>query len=371
MTLGDDGMIYGTLSQVGVDPSTPSGLIFRMGPSGGSYEHLAQFNRFLEGHLSLRWSKAGLVNAGNGVFFGRTLFRYTTYPDMGGNLYRFSAADRSIGPVQWLPGFDGTYPPLVYARSGDLFGVSAGYSSGQQGFVFRCSEAGTFSNLGFSLNSEALSPGNPIWIVQGCPGDDNLYGLTESDYNTLLFRLTQSGEFSVLYSFYDDDSSFWPSIESGIVPGPDCALYGTAMMQERVEPYTGKLVVWKYDIGSNQVSVVATITDYESSAGVEAQLTVGWDGALYGVSYAGGAHDGGYLFRVTTAGSYTTLHNFRAEEAWEPRVALMQGPNGVLYGAAARYMADVSYNNGTVLRQEVEWGAIFSYNLSLAGYLPS
>ncbi|KAI9013513.1 hypothetical protein DFJ74DRAFT_682356 [Hyaloraphidium curvatum] len=381
LTLGHDGLLYGTLSG-GAPVYLGSGAygfgsIFRLDRWGGSFARFAYFGSYNgAGSPVLDKSKAGLLHVGNGTFFGRTL---SGSANNGGTLYRFRADAGAIEAVQPMWPFDGTYPPLVRARNGDIFGVSGRdqSTSDERGFVYRLSVAGVFSNLGFNLNYDASTAGNPIWVVQGCSGDDSLYGLTKSDRSImLLFRLTPSGVFSVLHEFRDNPyNGFWPYSDGGIVSGPDCALYGTGIWRifqygDGSYEFLNEVVVWKYDIGSGHVSKVAIIATNVQAASVPVQLTVGWDGALYGVSQIGGANNGGFLFRVTTAGSVTILHNFRKDEAWEPRVALMQGPGGVLYGAAARYMADIALSSGTVVRQEVEWGAIFSYNLSVAGFSP-
>ena len=61
-------------------------------------------------------------------------------------------------------------------------------------------------------------------------------------------------------------------------------------------------------------------------------LTLGTDGNLYGATYNGGANGYGTIFKITTAGSLTTLHNFSAAEAGGDYGAPVQGKTGTLYG---------------------------------------
>jgi uncharacterized repeat protein (TIGR03803 family) len=55
-------------------------------------------------------------------------------------------------------------------------------------------------------------------------------------------------------------------------------------------------------------------------------LVQGTDGALYGTTGGGGAYGGGTIFRITQAGTLSTLYSFCAVDACADRV----GPSGAL-----------------------------------------
>src|SRR5262249_49436099 len=65
-------------------------------------------------------------------------------------------------------------------------------------------------------------------------------------------------------------------------------------------------------------------------------VTLGTDGALYGVTANGGTLNGGVLFKITTAGVFTLLHSFCATtgcaDAFYPETPLVQHTNGKFYG---------------------------------------
>ena len=67
-------------------------------------------------------------------------------------------------------------------------------------------------------------------------------------------------------------------------------------------------------------------------------LIQGLDGAFYGTSYRTNGQDIGSVYRITSAGEFTVLHDFTAwgGSGWadgrNPRSALIQGPDGMLYG---------------------------------------
>jgi uncharacterized repeat protein (TIGR03803 family) len=60
------------------------------------------------------------------------------------------------------------------------------------------------------------------------------------------------------------------------------------------------------------------------------------NGDFYGTTYEGGANDWGTVFKVTRAGTLTTLHNFCSEakctDGGQPQAGLIQAINGNLYG---------------------------------------
>jgi uncharacterized repeat protein (TIGR03803 family) len=67
-------------------------------------------------------------------------------------------------------------------------------------------------------------------------------------------------------------------------------------------------------------------------------LVQGADGTLYGTTNQGGNFYHGVLFAITTAGRYTTVHNFCAEhgcfDGASPQAAPILGHDGNLYGTA-------------------------------------
>jgi uncharacterized repeat protein (TIGR03803 family) len=73
--------------------------------------------------------------------------------------------------------------------------------------------------------------------------------------------------------------------------------------------------------------------------GPVAPLIQGTDGNFYGTTEDGGANSAGAVFRITADGKLTTLYSFCSEEFCDdgsnPLAALVQAPNGSLYGTTA------------------------------------
>jgi len=98
--------------------------------------------------------------------------------------------------------------------------------------------------------------------------------------------------------------------------------------------------------------VLTSLHDMAQSDGTTCSgLTLGTDGNFYGTCHNGGANDYGTLFKVTSAGDLTVLHNFAAQgstnDGCEPLAPPIQATNGDFYGTTSFCGAN---NYGTVYR---------------------
>ena len=60
------------------------------------------------------------------------------------------------------------------------------------------------------------------------------------------------------------------------------------------------------------------------------------DGNLYGTTLQGGGNKCGTVFRISTGGAFTTLHNFNRADGCGPEAVLIQGSDGSIYGTTNR-----------------------------------
>ena len=94
-----------------------------------------------------------------------------------------------------------------------------------------------------------------------------------------------------------------------------------------------------------------TLVNFGGSDGANpsAGLVQGFDGNLYGTTESGGANNSGTVFKMTPAGTLTTLYSFCAQSGCAdgdgPRAGLVQAANGNLYGTT--YDGGLK-NSGTV-----------------------
>jgi uncharacterized repeat protein (TIGR03803 family) len=167
-------------------------------------------------------------------------------------------------------------------------------------------------------------PNNPGAIVQG--RDGNLYS-TSNDGGTdnagTVFKVTPSGQVSVLYSFTGVTGAF-PS--SGLTLGTDGNFYGTTYENGPSNYGT----VFKITSKGN-LTVLHGFDNSDGSAPWGAPVE-GTDGAFYGTTEDGGSANCGTVYRVTAGGTFKTLYNFDGPHGCQPLAPLVLGNDGNFYG---------------------------------------
>lgn len=213
----------------------------------------------------------------------------------------------------------GVYGALLIHR-GALYGVTGFGGEDNHGTVYRVSSAAghqllhRFSGVDGSLPGDGLTPAS----------DGGLYGVTTSGGvhgAGTVFRITASGRFESLYSFTPDDPiGSRPSWR--LTVGPDGALYGVA--------YGGGDTVYRVGLDG----AVSLVKRFSYGQGCKPQsLTLGNDGWLYGAAFACGPYSMGTLFRLLPDGSFQRLHAFSGADGAMPKDRLTEGTDGTWYGA--------------------------------------
>src|SRR6266571_1668934 len=169
-------------------------------------------------------------------------------------------------------------------------------------------------------------------LVQG--SDGNFYGTTALGgmfYQGTLFRITPAGAVTVLHSFSGllGDGSV-PM--GGLVQTADGSFFGTTALGGTHSMGT----VFRTALG-----IVVTLHSFSGAPGEganpTARLVRGSDGNFYGTTALGGGHYLGTVFKITSAGNLTTLHSFSGSsgEGADPLGGLVQGSDGNFYGTTA------------------------------------
>ncbi len=131
----------------------------------------------------------------------------------------------------------------------------------------------------------------------------------------------QAQSYTVLYPFASGYQS-----PRGLVQASDGNFYGT----EGPGGANGLGSVFK-------VTPAGTLTTIHSFSGSDGEnpygtLVQGTDGSFYGTTYKGGAGGIGTIFRITSSGTLTTLYSFGGSDGARPYAGLVQGTDGNFYG---------------------------------------
>jgi uncharacterized repeat protein (TIGR03803 family) len=300
-------------------------------------------------------STAGLIQATDGNFYGTTseggahsagtVFRITPNGALT-TIYSFCAQSGCS---------DGAQPKgaLIQASDGNLYGTTSGLAFANTGTVFKITLSGTLTTLALFSKTGTGSQTPIAGLVQG--KDGALYGVTSRGsanictirptYNVhcgTIFKITTSGTLTTLASF-NQASGFSPS--SPLVLGTDGNFYGTTVFGGANYPGFG--TVYKVTpTGALTVMHSFDATDGEKSY---AALVQGADGNFYGTTSYGGTNSnaGGTVFKITPAGTLTTLHNFGSGDSTGPDAGLILATDGNFYGTTSG--SGVS-NTGTVFK---------------------
>jgi len=288
MTQGRDGNIYGT---IGDDNSNAAGSAFKMTPSG-------TFTRI--------YSFCSLAKCADG---------------------------------------SGPWGGLSLGKDGNLYGTTTGGGSFNSGTAFQLTPSGALTTVwNFDNGTDGGVPWYPL--LQGLDG--NFYGVSNTQYNgdygafvKLVPTATPPYKESVLIDFnYTDgndpnlptqgtDGSFYGSTFSGGTKGLGVLFKSTTAGVETVlHNFTGYSTDGAYPIGA---------------------LVQGNDGAYYGVTWQGGSSNLGSIFKVTSNGTYTLIHNFvgRPNDGAYPRSGLILGSDGNFYGTT---LNGGTVNDGTIYK---------------------
>jgi len=216
-------------------------------------------------------------------------------------------------------------------------------------------------------NEDGAFPGNGL--TAGPNGV--FYGMADlggPNGNGTIFKITTSGEFTVLHTFSALDANLHNADGANplrtIVVGRDGNLYGTAISGGEnscgIAPFVrGCGVAWVMDRWGNNFKVLHQFVQGEGHA---ASLLQAQDGFLYGCTVwpgtstpSGAPYPSGILFRMATSGSpFHVLYTFSQTNAngenmdgADPYEPLVETDPGVFYGAA--YYGGTN-GNGVVFR---------------------
>jgi uncharacterized repeat protein (TIGR03803 family) len=237
----------------------------------------------------------------------------------------------TLTTVYQFSGPDGASPVarLLQASDGNFYGTTQGGGTYSQGTVYRVSSIGSLTTLwSFGGGTDGASP--QAGLVQG--SDGNFYGTTYSGGNYgvgTVFRITAGGSLSNLWSFTGGTDGANP--QAGLVQGSDGNFYGTTLSGGPSTNCPGGCgTVFK-------ISSAGSLTTLYSFTGINdgwggAPVVQGSDGNFYGTTQVGGIYSNGAIYRVSSTGSFTNLYSFTGgSDGAAPFAGLVLGSDGNFY----------------------------------------
>jgi len=334
---GRDGNLYGT-APLGGDFGR--GGVFMITPAG-TYSVVRSFSTIANPY-------SGLTLGTDGNFYGAT---YNGGAFGFGTVFQITPG----GVVTVIHSFKliegaGPYAPPIEGTDGNFYGTTTIGASGD-GAVYRLTPGGGFTTLYQFDVTHGSTPVAPLIQAK----DGNFYGTTKIGGTFgfgAAFKITPAGALTVLYNF---DSTHGTEPYSPLVQGSDGNFYGTARAGGAKN---NGGVIFKLTAAKKLTVLYSFDATGATTDGTRpyAGLIQGSDGNFYGVASAGGTNGAGTLYKITKAGSYSTLYNFVSATGSLPFATLRQHTNGKLYGEATSGGA-------------AGHGALFSFDLGLGPFI--
>lgn len=251
------------------------------------------------------------------------------------------ASATSLGVLHHFSLPDGTSPAGQFVDRGDgfLYGVTpyggtVDPSKNPDGYgtFYRIDATGTFQTL---HRFDRINGERPIGLIRGADGF--LYGTTShggdldpgsySGGQGTLFRVDAAGNLTVLHRFMPVQGS-WPLGPPAF--GPDGALYGTSSWDSTYPSYG---TVWRWTSGGG----LTVLHQFSGPNGNEPMgpLTLADDGFLYGTTNAGGMGCG-TVFRIEPPSTFKLMHSFTSTLGCQPKAGVIQASDGNFYGTTER-----------------------------------
>ncbi|HLG97293.1 MAG TPA: choice-of-anchor tandem repeat GloVer-containing protein [Bryobacteraceae bacterium] len=269
---------------------------------------------------------------------------------------------------------------VVIGADGNFYGTSVGtIQTGES--IFKVTPAGSLS----TLHSFTQFADDPTQLTQG--KDGKLYGMSSggkmcqktNDAATCgtIFAITTGGSFTSLYQFSGPDGFIASQIiaPGNLVQASDGDLYGVTIGGGANQSCTGGVLDTPGCGTIFKITTAGALTAVHNfdimDGALPVQLIQGADGNLYGITQYGGTGSCapnrnspggcGTVFKVTPSGTFSTLYSFTGADNEFGPSQIIQAKDGNLYGILPAGGA----NNCQVLSVATGCGEIF--RLTLAG----
>ncbi len=290
-----------------------------------------------------------LIQAADGNFYGATPLEIFKVAPTGNFSIFYTFCALANCP-------DGNEPQqnLIQGLDGSFYGVNGSGGANGGGTIFKLTQSGVFSVLHTFCSQTNCTDGTlpEGGVIQDAAG--NFYGATNQGgaYGKgTLYEITNSGTFSVLHSFCALTQCYDGASPTGnLVMGSDGNFYGTTLTGGTIVSDGGTVYQWT---PSGKFKVIYSFCiNFQCSDGDTPLdgLAEGSTGGFYGVTAASGDSDS-LVYSVSSTGDQRTLYYFCPQGACllsaPPTGPLIWGSDGYYYGvtAGAAYSEAVSGPN--------------------------
>ncbi|MGA2741008.1 MAG: choice-of-anchor tandem repeat GloVer-containing protein [Bryobacteraceae bacterium] len=310
------GNLYGTTTAGG---SGMVGVVFKLDTAGNE----TVFYTF-PGAVDGSYPNAGVIRDSAGNLFGTT---YQGGTGHAGVVYKLDSTGHERVLYNFTGGADGANPygGVVRDSAGNIYGTALLGGTANKGVVYK---------LDTALNETVLytftggtDGGNPFAAVIG-DAAGNLYGTTlhgGAGNAGVVYKVDATGHETVLYAFTGGDDGGQPY--AGVIRDSIGNLYGTTRYGG-----TGNAgVVYEVDAAGHE-TVLYSFTGGADGGQPWAGVIGDSTGNLYGTTLSGGNGDG-VVYDLDTAGHETVLYSFRGGSGGGlPHAGVIRDSAGNLYG---------------------------------------
>lgn len=326
-----DGHLYGMNYWGG---ATGYGTIFKI-TTAGAYTILRSFNSATDG----AYPYGDLLQAKDGLLWGMTNSGGANY---NGTIFKITTTGTFTVVRSLSTSTDGGGPAgnLVQATDGNFYGMQKYTSGGTHGSVFKMTPTGTYTVIKkFDLTTTGGYPAGSLFQNS----DGAFYGMTNQggkNFTGTVFKITSAGALTVISHL--NGATLGNEPQENLVAGKDSALYG---MTRYGGTYNFGTI---YKICGGATTVVRSFNKTTDGATPGGGLVRASDGNFYGMTETGGTYSMGTIFKLTATGTFSVLKHFStAADGAYPKGTLVQGSDGALYGITS---AGGTGNAGTIFR---------------------
>ncbi|PYJ80675.1 MAG: hypothetical protein DME22_23615 [Verrucomicrobia bacterium] len=242
---------------------------------------------------------------------------------------------------------------LALGKDGRLYGTATCFSAFGTNYatVFGVNRDGTGFKMLHHFGDIAGDGSSPAsGVIEG--SDRALYGTTSGGgslrYGTV-FKVNKDGSgYQILWNFQGYANGDGANPQAGLIEASDGVLYGTTYLGG-----AGDGTVFRLNKDGTGYSIIKSLVRGGAEGAGPFGLIEGTDGALYGMSYSAGSGHGGTIFKLNKDGTgFSVLWNFQqgSTNGFWTSAPLMEGSDGVLYGATTAGGLFTNPGSGTVFR---------------------